>query len=364
MAASSSGTVSAQQAEDDQAWAEAWEEMEEELELEQEAAPAYLLLLPQEILDRVLGLLSHSTLVNAVFRVNVRLSRASAAESRTRTQSRLLDALIAGFGDAAEATRPRLSSLATQLEKALASAGSARYQSKFRQLVFNLKDPKNPDLRARLLSGDIGTVDLLRLSAQQVAHRRPSTHGRSLCSTPSPSPYSRPHKPHASVRVGSWPAASCSSSARSGDARASCAPRGRMRQVESAVLAAAQLATPASWGQHSWLWVALRNPEERPRRSAQREGERLRYGQQPRPKLRTLIRSTTGLRAAAATRLTYTAATTAAGNPLGCIARSAPEEHTSIAPRRGPLAPTAGSAGRCSCVLCAAYKKAYQRGLC
>ena len=198
--ASSSGSVSAQQAEDDQAWAEAWEEMEEELESEQEAAPAYILLLPQEILDRVLGLLSHSTLVNAVFRVNVRLSRASAAESRTRTQTRLLDALVAGFGGAAEATRPRLSLLATQLEKALASAGSARYQSKFRQLVFNLKDPKNPDLRARLLSGAIGTADLLRLTAQQVAAALHHIHGRSLSlslslvhttSFPHPPPHSR-----------------------------------------------------------------------------------------------------------------------------------------------------------------------------
>ena len=228
--ASSSGSVSAQQAEDDQAWAEAWEEMEEELESEQEAAPAYILLLPQEILDRVLGLLSHSTLVNAVFRVNVRLSRASAAESRTRTQTRLLDALVAGFGGAAEATRPRLSLLATQLEKALASAGSARYQSKFRQLVFNLKDPKNPDLRARLLSGAIGTADLLRLTAQQVAAALHHIHGRSLSlslslwSTPPPSPTL--HPTHASVCVGSWPAASCSSSARSGDAKASCAPCG------------------------------------------------------------------------------------------------------------------------------------------
>ena len=67
------------QAEEDQAWAEAWEEMEEELELEQEAAPAFILLLPEEILHRVLGFLSHSTLVNTVFRVNVRLSRASSS---------------------------------------------------------------------------------------------------------------------------------------------------------------------------------------------------------------------------------------------------------------------------------------------
>ena len=253
--ASSSGSVSAQQAEDDQAWAEAWEEMEEELESEQEAAPAYILLLPQEILDRVLGLLSHSTLVNAVFRVNVRLSRASAAESRTRTQTRLLDALVAGFGGAAEATHPRLSSLATQLEKALASAGSARYQSKFRQLVFNLKDPKNPDLRARLLSGAIGTADLLRLTAQQVAAALHHIHGRSLSLSLS--------GPHHLLPPPSTPLTLLCALA-AGRQRAAAAALGvatqrqaarhaATRQVESVVLTAPQLATLASQARHGWL---------------------------------------------------------------------------------------------------------------
>ena len=253
--ASSSGSVSAQQAEDDQAWAEAWEEMEEELESEQEAAPAYILLLPQEILDRVLGLLSHSTLVNAVFRVNVRLSRASAAESRTRTQTRLLDALVAGFGGAAEATRPRLSLLATQLEKALASAGSARYQSKFRQLVFNLKDPKNPDLRARLLSGAIGTADLLRLTAQQVAAALHHIHGRSLSLSLS--------GPHHLLPPPSTPLTLLCALA-AGRQRAAAAALGvatqrqaarhaATRQVESVVLTAPQLATLASQARHGWL---------------------------------------------------------------------------------------------------------------
>ena len=253
--ASSSGSVSAQQAEDDQAWAEAWEEMEEELESEQEAAPAYILLLPQEILDRVLGLLSHSTLVNAVFRVNVRLSRASAAESRTRTQTRLLDALVAGFGGAAEATRPRLSLLATQLEKALASAGSARYQSKFRQLVFNLKDPKNPDLRARLLSGAIGTADLLRLTAQQVAAALHHIHGRSLSLSLS--------GPHHLLPPPSTPLTLLCALA-AGRQRAAAAALGvatqrqsarhaATRQVESVVWTAPQLATLASQARHGWL---------------------------------------------------------------------------------------------------------------
>ena len=220
--------ASAQEAEDDQAWAQAWDEAEEELEMEQQAAPAYLLLLPQEILCRVLGFLSHSTLVNAVFRVDVRLSNASAVEARTRTQHKLLDALIAGFGDAAEATRPRLWLLATQLEKALA-AGSARYHSKCRQLIFNLKDHKNPDLRARLLSGDISTADLLRLTAQQVAASAANPPVSGTRHPHPPQPHNPPRAlrtPHAPVRIGSWPAASYSSSARSGDVRASCVPCG------------------------------------------------------------------------------------------------------------------------------------------
>jgi hypothetical protein len=255
--ASSSGSVSAQQAEDDQAWAEAWEEMEEELESEQEAAPAYILLLPQEILDRVLGLLSHSTLVNAVFRVNVRLSRASAAESRTRTQTRLLDALVAGFGGAAEATRPRLSLLATQLEKALASAGSARYQSKFRQLVFNLKDPKNPDLRARLLSGAIGTADLLRLTAQQVAAALHHIHGRSLSLSLSLSgphhllpPPSTPLTLLCALAAGRQRAAAAALGVAT---QRQAARHAATRQVESVVLTAPQLATLASQARHGWL---------------------------------------------------------------------------------------------------------------
>ena len=190
MAAAVNSSVLSQEEED--AWAEAWGEVEMEDDEREDShqedhasedghqedhasedghqedhAECLLLQLPQEIVCRVLSFLSHASLVNAVFRVNVRLSQSSAAEARSRTQIRLLDALVAGFGKGAD--RPRLHTLATQLEKALARAGSLKYQHKLRQLVFNLKDPKNPNLRARLLAGDLGAADLLRLTSDQLA---------------------------------------------------------------------------------------------------------------------------------------------------------------------------------------------------
>ncbi|GFH18779.1 transcription elongation factor S-II, partial [Haematococcus lacustris] len=44
-----------------------------------------------------------------------------------------------------------------------------QYKAKFRSLSFNLKDPKNPDLRARVLEGDIEAQELVEMSAEQLA---------------------------------------------------------------------------------------------------------------------------------------------------------------------------------------------------
>ena len=162
MPSSSTALTPEEQAEED-AWAEAWQEADME-EGGARVVEGMVLQLPHEILCRILSFLSHAALVNTVFRVNVRLSQASAFEARTRTQNRLLEALLSGFGTAAD--RPRLLTLATSLEKALACAGSARYPASARKLVFNLKDPKNPDLRARLLSGSLDSAGLLRLCEQ------------------------------------------------------------------------------------------------------------------------------------------------------------------------------------------------------
>ena len=121
MASSSTALTPEEQAEED-AWAEAWQEADDQQAEEDAWAEAWqeadmeeggarvvegmLLQLPHEILCRILSFLSHAALVNTVFRVNVRLSQASAFEARTRTQNRLLEALLSGFGPAAD--RPRL----------------------------------------------------------------------------------------------------------------------------------------------------------------------------------------------------------------------------------------------------------------
>jgi hypothetical protein len=53
------------------------------------------------------------------------------------------------------------------------SAGSAgkEYKSKFQSLWFNLKDPHNPDLRARVLKGELPPDRLVRMSAVELASR-------------------------------------------------------------------------------------------------------------------------------------------------------------------------------------------------
>mmetsp|Transcript_3945 Transcript_3945/g.10157 ORF Transcript_3945/g.10157 Transcript_3945/m.10157 type:complete len:326 (+) Transcript_3945:160-1137(+) len=45
------------------------------------------------------------------------------------------------------------------------------YKAKFRSLNFNLKDPKNPDLRGRLVRGEVAPADLVTLSSEELASR-------------------------------------------------------------------------------------------------------------------------------------------------------------------------------------------------
>ena len=54
------------------------------------------------------------------------------------------------------------------------SAASKEYKAKFRQLSFNLKDAKNPDLRRSVLSGETGAEELLRMESEELgsAERR------------------------------------------------------------------------------------------------------------------------------------------------------------------------------------------------
>ena len=48
------------------------------------------------------------------------------------------------------------------------SAASKEYKAKFRQLSFNLKDAKNPDLRRSVLSGETEAAELLKMDAEEL----------------------------------------------------------------------------------------------------------------------------------------------------------------------------------------------------
>lgn len=45
------------------------------------------------------------------------------------------------------------------------------YKKKFQSLWLNLKDPHNPDLRARVLRGELEAARLVRMSATELASR-------------------------------------------------------------------------------------------------------------------------------------------------------------------------------------------------
>ncbi len=47
----------------------------------------------------------------------------------------------------------------------------AQYKAKFRSLQFNLKDPNNPQLRARVLTGELQPGPLARMEASELASR-------------------------------------------------------------------------------------------------------------------------------------------------------------------------------------------------
>lgn len=64
------------------------------------------------------------------------------------------------------------SDIAVKIEQAMLEAyGStnAEYKAKARSLNFNLKDPKNPDLRLSVLAGDISAKALVTMSAEEMA---------------------------------------------------------------------------------------------------------------------------------------------------------------------------------------------------
>eukprot|EP00191_Tetraselmis_sp_GSL018_P020298 CAMPEP_0177592068 /NCGR_PEP_ID=MMETSP0419_2-20121207/8351_1 /TAXON_ID=582737 /ORGANISM="Tetraselmis sp., Strain GSL018" /LENGTH=309 /DNA_ID=CAMNT_0019082887 /DNA_START=328 /DNA_END=1254 /DNA_ORIENTATION=+ len=67
---------------------------------------------------------------------------------------------------------PRVAELAADIEEAIFSQNGGvtkEYKGKFRSLNFNLKDPKNPDLRGRVVQGVHTAHELVTLSAEELA---------------------------------------------------------------------------------------------------------------------------------------------------------------------------------------------------
>ena len=66
-----------------------------------------------------------------------------------------------------------MTGLSTPLRHDVFCAGNAGkdYKAKYRSLVFNLRDPNNPDLRARVLGGEISPDKLVQLSAAELASK-------------------------------------------------------------------------------------------------------------------------------------------------------------------------------------------------
>ena len=81
------------------------------------------------------------------------------------------------------ASRADCAATATAIERAMANKWTdvgKEYKAKFRQLSFNLRDPKNPDLRAQVADGLIDPVSLLDLAPEQLASAERRTENEAI----------------------------------------------------------------------------------------------------------------------------------------------------------------------------------------
>ena len=103
---------------------------------------------------------------------------------RDRTRELLAEALVLCVGESGVyASRLDCAATATAVERAMANKWTdvgKEYKAKFRQLAFNLKDPKNPDLRAQVADGLIDPVSLLELAPEQLASAERRTENEAI----------------------------------------------------------------------------------------------------------------------------------------------------------------------------------------
>ena len=99
--------------------------------------------------------------------------------ARDRARGLLAAALALVPASARVAGRPPPGDVAAEVETAVhawaaagggdAAARAARGKAKLRSLVFNLRDPGNPDTRARVLAGTLAPADLVTAKPEQLA---------------------------------------------------------------------------------------------------------------------------------------------------------------------------------------------------
>lgn len=89
---------------------------------------------------------------------------------RNKCRNHLAVALQQAVAEGAEGGDPGAAAVAVENALYAAHNGvSAAYKTKFRQLHFNLKDEKNPDLRRHVLVGDLGAEELISLAPEELA---------------------------------------------------------------------------------------------------------------------------------------------------------------------------------------------------
>jgi len=132
--------------------------------------PDRLTSLPAELLARVLSWLPHTWLLGPARRISKVLTAVADAQAARLTQTKLKEALEAGFAsDGRDVVPAQITVLTISVQQELSSAPRETFRGKYRALLFNLKDAKNPDLRHRLLEGTLCARELLRLSPREMA---------------------------------------------------------------------------------------------------------------------------------------------------------------------------------------------------
>ena len=113
-----------------------------------------------------------AALVEARADVKKRLTRVNDA-ARDRTREIFADALALCVTDGKieSVDAKKLASIVDQIENSMTAkwpSGGKDYKAKVRQLAFNLKDAKNPDLRTNLATGEISAGVLIDLSPEEL----------------------------------------------------------------------------------------------------------------------------------------------------------------------------------------------------